>query len=103
MSTVDVILSVRKDVRFRLVGDEAIVLRQSLGEVLVLNRVAGRILQLANGASSVDEWIRVLGGEFDVDSTTLARDVRAFAAQLLEEGVLEIAREGAVDPRGATP
>jgi len=83
------VLRRRFDVRYRRIEGEAVVLRQSTAEVLVLNEVGASVLDLADGERSVGDWIDTLAGEYAADRETLARDVLAFAAELAEAGVLE--------------
>jgi Coenzyme PQQ synthesis protein D (PqqD) len=85
----DSVLRRSGDVRFRVVDDEGVVVRQAAGEVLVLNAMATRILALADGVAPVDAWVQALFAEYDVDRQVLQRDVLAFAAELLEQGMLE--------------
>ena len=77
--------------RFRVIDTEGVVVRQSAGEVLVLNDLGTRILALADGVAPVAHWIDALLGEFEVDRPVLERDVLAFAAELVEQGLLEAA------------
>jgi hypothetical protein len=79
----------RSDVRYRRIEGEAVVLRQSAAEVLVLNEVGASVLDLADGKRSVGEWIDELRHEYDADPETLARDVLTFAGELQEAGMLE--------------
>jgi len=88
---VDSVLGRRADVRFRVIDTEGVVVRQSAGEVLVLNDLGTRILALADGVAPVARWIDTLLGEFDVDRPVLEHDVVAFAAELVEQGLLETA------------
>lgn len=83
------VLKRRPDVRYRRVEGEAVVLRQSAAEVLVLNGVGADVLDLADGVRPVGEWVDALDGEYEVDRETLARDLLEFAAELEEAGVLE--------------
>ncbi|MBV8203287.1 MAG: PqqD family protein [Acidobacteria bacterium] len=83
------VLRRRADVRFRVIDEEGVVVRQSAGEVLVLNDLATRILALADGLAPVSRWIDALLGEFEVERPDLERDVLAFAAELVEQGLLE--------------
>ncbi len=76
------------DLRFRRIDGEAVVVRQSAAEVLVFNDLAARLLELADGSSSVRGWLEVLAGEYDADPDCLERDVIAFAAELAAEGML---------------
>ena len=41
------------DLRFRRIDDVAVVIRQRAGEVLVMNETAARLLELADGRTSV--------------------------------------------------
>lgn len=79
----------RGDVRFRRVDDEAVVLRQDAGEVLVLNRTGARVLELLSGGAGADEAARRLAEELEVGVAEAAADVRSFAAELGAAGVLE--------------
>jgi len=96
MSTIEVVsvLQRRPDVRFRVVDDEGVVIRQAAAEVLVLNQVATRVLALADGVTPVAGWIEALAREYDVERAALERDVLAFAAELVEQGLLEPASDG---------
>ncbi len=80
-----------RDIRHRRIDSEAVVVRQKAGEVLVMNEVAARLLDLADGQASINAWVDALAGEYDVDRETLERDVLNFAAELAAEGMLEIA------------
>ena len=84
------ILKPARDLRFRRIDDEAVVVSQRAGEVLVMNETAARLLELADGRSSVADWVEVLAGEYDVDREALERDVLAFTFDLAEEGMLEL-------------
>ncbi|MDP9122743.1 MAG: PqqD family protein [Acidobacteriota bacterium] len=94
------VLRRRGDVRFRLVEDEAVVVRQSAAEVLVLNEVASRILALADGSGPVGTWVEALLGEYAVEREVLTRDVLAFAVELTAAGLLEPAPPAAGDDLG---
>lgn len=83
------VLKPARDLRFRRVDEEAVVVRQRAGEVLVLNETAARLLELADGRSRVADWVDVLAGEYEVDREDLERDVLAFAVDLAEQGMLE--------------
>ncbi len=83
------VLTRRADVRFRVIEDEGVVVRQAAAEVLVLNAVATRMLALADGRATVGGWIESLLEEFEVERGVLERDVLAFAGELVEQGLLE--------------
>jgi hypothetical protein len=96
MSIIEVasVLQRRSDVRFRVVDDEGVVIRQAAAEVMVLNQVATRVLALADGVTPVAGWIETLALEYEVERAELERDVLAFAAELVEQGLLEPAAGG---------
>src|ERR1700674_1070567 len=85
------VLARRADVRFRVIDAEGVVVRQSAGEVLVFNDIGTRILALADGVAPVAVWIDTLLVEFEVERPALERDVLAFAAELMEQGLFESA------------
>jgi hypothetical protein len=85
------ILRPARDLRFRRIDDEAVVVRQRAGEVLVMNETAARLLELADGRTSVAEWVEALAAEYEIDRQALEQDVLAFAADLAAEGMLELA------------
>jgi len=84
------VLKPARDIRWRRIDGEAVVIRQRAGEVLVMNEVAARILDLADGRTPVSAWIEILAQEYDADREALERDVLAFTAELAAEGMLEV-------------
>ena len=93
--TLSTVLRRRSDVRYRRIEGEAVVLRQSAAEVLVLNEIGASVLDLADGDRPVREWIDALAEEYAADPATLARDVLEFAGELREAGLLEAVAEEA--------
>lgn len=87
--TASTVLRRRADVRYRRIEGEAVVLRQSAAEVLVLNSVGASVLDLADGLKPVSEWIDTLALKYGVDRETVARDVLDFAGEAEEAGLLE--------------
>ena len=91
--TASTVLRRRPDVRYRRIEGEAVVLRQSAAEVLVLNGAGAAVLDLADGRRPVGEWIDTLAREYgadrEVDRETVARDVLEFAGEAAEAGLLE--------------
>ncbi len=85
----DTVLRLRRDVRFRLVAGEAVILRQESAEVLGLNAVGSRLLALADGNRSLAAVVDVLETEFDAARERLEADALGFAQELVEAGVLE--------------
>lgn len=95
------VLRRRSDVRYRRIEGEAVVLRQSAAEVLVLNEVGASVLDLADGQRSVGEWIEAIVRDYcgdcgdcgdcadGADREAVARDVLEFAGEAAEAGLLE--------------
>lgn len=77
------------DIRFRIIDGEAVVVRQKAAEVVVLNEVGARILDLAGGTTPVAAWVEALAAEYEVERAELERDVLAFAGELADQGLLE--------------
>ncbi len=77
------------DVRFRAIGDETVVVRQDAAEALVLNEVAGRILELIDGRADLGAVIERLATEYAVDHAELENDVRSYASELVDVGLAQ--------------
>ena len=77
------------DARYRNIGGEGIVVRQNAGEVLVLNDVGVRVLELLAAGGPVAGALETLAAEYEVDRAVLAQDVVAYLQELLEAGVVE--------------
>ncbi len=77
------------DARYRNIGGEGVVVRQAAGEVLVLNGVGARVLDLLDSGATVGELVSALAAEYDADRATLERDVLAYFQELLDAGVIE--------------
>jgi len=82
-------LRLAPDVRFRVVVEEGVVLRQRSAEVLVVNEVGARVLALIDPSRTVAQVLLQLEEEFDVERTVLEADVAAFLAELVASGVVE--------------
>lgn len=77
------------DVIYRVIDDEAVVVRTGTSEVLGLNAVGARILDLVDGELTVGALIEQLEGEYEVDRAQLEADVELFLREMSEGGVLE--------------
>ncbi len=84
----ELILERAPDVRYRLVHDEGVVIRQEAGEALVLNEVGARILDLIDGQLDVRGLTLQLLEEFEVEPKALLTDTAAFLEELLAIGVV---------------
>jgi hypothetical protein len=83
------VLRRRSDIRYRTLDGEAVVVRQQAGEVLVLNEVASRLLDLADGITPLHGWVEALLREYEVEREVLEHDVAECARELTEAGLLE--------------
>jgi hypothetical protein len=88
----DAVFRTREDVRFRMVAPEAVVVRQSGPEVLVLNGVGARILEGVAAGQPLATLLAGLAEEYEVAPATLESDVTAFLDELTACGVIERAR-----------
>ncbi len=77
------------DVRFRVVGDEGVLVRQSSGEAIVVDEIGAKILELLREGQTAGELVRRLETEYEVEPRRLAEDVDRFLDELLEAGVVE--------------
>ena len=79
----------RADALYRNIGGEGVVVRQSAGEVLVLNESGARVLDLLDSGLSVHALLEALAAEYEVDASTLERDIGAYVQELLTAGIIE--------------
>ena len=79
----------RPDVRFRVVGDEAVIVRQEDAEVIALNEVGASVLSLLDSRRSVRDVLDALLDEYDIDRESLSGDVSRFLSELRDAGVVE--------------
>ena len=89
MSNPDRVLKHRDDVRYRVVGDEAVVVRQDAAEVIALNDVGARVLELIDASTTVTQLIDTMASEYDVARDELTRDVEQFVAAMQDAGIVE--------------
>lgn len=77
------------DTRYRNIGGEGVVVRQTAGEVLVLNEIGVRVLELLETTLPVSGLLDALDAEYEIDRPTLERDVLAYLRELVDAGVIE--------------
>lgn len=77
------------DTRYRNIGGEGVVVQQTAGEVLVLNEIGVRVLELLEAALPVSGLLDALDAEYEIDRPTLERDVLAYLQELMDAGVIE--------------
>lgn len=81
--------AVCRDVRYRVVEEEAVVLRQGPGEVLILNEVGARVLQLVAEGKTLGGVVALLLGEYEVERDVLRGDVERFLDDSVAAGLVE--------------
>lgn len=89
MPKLERVLKHKDDVRYRVVGEEAIVVRQNAAEVIALNDVGARILELIDAKSTFSEVIEKMSSEYDVDRDELTQDVENFVTAIYDAGIVE--------------
>jgi Coenzyme PQQ synthesis protein D (PqqD) len=83
------ILRPRSTIRFRVVGDEGVVVRQDSAEVIAVNDVGASILSLLGERPTLAQLLEELLLEFEVDRESLRQDVVRFLSDLVSAGVVE--------------
>lgn len=78
-----------KDVRFRMVQGEGVVIRQESGEALILNGVGARIFELAAAGEPAAQIVTTLAEEYDADDQQLRSDVNIFLGEMRGAGLIE--------------
>lgn len=89
MTAESTVYRTKRDVRFRVVRDEAVVVRQEDAEVIALNDVGASVLSLLDARRSVREILDALLEQYDVEREVLARDLSKFLGELLDAGIVE--------------
>jgi hypothetical protein len=79
----------RSDVRFRVVGDEAVIVRQEDAEVIAINHVGASILSLLDARRTIADIMESLLEQYDVDRDQLSNDLESFLGELRAAGVVE--------------
>jgi len=77
------------DVRYRVIDDEAVVVRQREGDVLVFNQVAARVIQLVGEGLSPQQIGDCAVDEFDAPEAMIREDVETFLDELESLNVVE--------------
>ena len=77
---------------FRTLGEETVVGNTRTREVHVLNGTGSRIWTLLSPARSLGDLLRALEGEFELDPVAAAREVAAFVGDLVDKGLVTVAR-----------
>ena len=76
------------ELEIRTVGEEVLVHHPSAQKVHILNRTAGRILQLCDGTRSQKEIVETICAETGADAEMVARDVEGLISELTKLGLV---------------
>ncbi len=76
------------DVLATNMGDETVLLSPQTGTYYGLNSVGQRILELVREPRTLDEVVKMLAKEYDVERTMLERDVMAFVQDLVRHSLV---------------
>ena len=79
----------RKDIPWRVIEENALLVNPKTSLIYPLNTVACRIWQLLDGKSGADEIAGIIKEEFDVEEDVLRPDLAEFILQLKEAGLIE--------------
>jgi hypothetical protein len=93
LSDSNIVFKHKDDIRYRVVGEEAVVVRQKEAEVMALNAVGARVLELIDADKTLRQVIETMASEYDVAPEELARDVELFVAEMRDAGIVEEVRE----------
>ena len=80
-------------VRFRRLFDEAMLIREGVGDAMVLNETGASFLELCDGDRTADEILGVMAWNFEVGLPELEADMAVFIAELAAEGIIEPVQE----------
>lgn len=79
----------RKNIPWRIIDKEALVVDPHSSLVYPFNRVAARIWQLLDGTHGLQEIADIIYNEFEADKKLVAEDTRNFISQLKEARLIE--------------
>ena len=84
----DARLTIPTQVMSRLVGEETVVLDLASGHYFGLDAVGKLIWESVSDGQSLADAVDAIVAEYEVDKSQAEADVKAFASQLVERGLL---------------
>ena len=93
----------RKQVPWRVLDTEALVVDVKAGLLYPLNSVGTRIWELCDGERTVDEIVKIIAAEFDADEATILEDTTHFLQELAEAKLLSLDRKPQPHPTVVEP
>ena len=79
---------VSPDVRFRRIEDEAVVVLQQTSEIMVVNDVGARLLELLRDGGCVAAAAETIAAEYGVERRRVAEDVAPYLEELRRHRVI---------------
>jgi hypothetical protein len=83
-------VTIARDVLFRMVGEEAVLLNLNTELYLGLDEVGTRMWILLKDAPSIQDAFDVLLQEYEVEQDHLRQDLDEFLGKLLQHGLIEV-------------
>lgn len=77
--------------RWRSIGEETVMLNQETAEVLVVNEMGTRVLELVADGHSVKDMVAVLSSDYLVEPDVLERDINGYLEELASAGMIGFA------------
>lgn len=88
MLALDATITKDKEVPWRIIEGEAILVKVDKGEVIHLNEVAAEIWRIIDGKKKVYEIIDYIYNTFEVDREEVERDTLEFLKMLLDKEIV---------------
>jgi hypothetical protein len=79
----------QRDVRFRQIGDEGVLVKQDDGDLIVVNQVGVDIIQLLQDGKSFSEIVDYISRNYDIDAKTAENDAMEFIDEIEAAGIIE--------------
>jgi hypothetical protein len=89
MIELSTVLRPRRDIRYRIVDREAVVVQQQDARVMCLNETGTYLLTALDGKRTVRDILAVMPEEYEVSPETLQADTLRYLAELLSAHVIE--------------
>ena len=85
---IDMYVNKNREIAFRVIEGQAVILTPANGMLHTLSLVATRIFELANGKRKISEICNGIVEEFDAEEDVVARDARRFIEDMLHKKIL---------------
>jgi hypothetical protein len=93
MLTLNTILHIPSDVSFSIVGEDAFLLNTQTNKYYRLEKVGARLWELLKEGKQLRVGYQILLKEYEVDPPQLEQDALELINHLLENGLVEIAKD----------